>query len=448
VNHENEHPLTTLLGELRAFSMVPLESEPLPNERSVAERRAGLRSDAEEPVSTLTLLDLRGVLRWHVGTTAAPARVRAGRRAAQRGSETRDDVVAEFKIEDTPPNQIHQKLRDLDASLTPGQGLRTLLRDGKLGSEAGPREKGRILLFVHGTFSNVETMVKEIAVTQPGRAFLNDAHAQYDQVLALNHPTLSVSPVLNAAKLGQLFRGSKAEVDVICHSRGGLVTRWWREVLDQPGRLGETVFVGSPLQGTGLAAPARLKTALDVLTNLANALTTASKVGGAVFPMALPLWKASSVLFGFFGKLMQLAARTPVLDAGVALIPGLAAQSMESANGELLHARDYFSSFPDDERRRRVDSYRFVTSNFETEDPGWKFWRYFRKSKLMDAGADAVFEGENDLVVDTPNMTSLAEVQPRIRPEHVLAFDKTQLVTHVGYFQRTEAIEFLRKQLL
>ena len=56
-----------------------------------------------------------------------------------------------------------------------------------------------------------------------GTAFLRDAGKSYDQVLAFDHPTLSVSPVLNGLDLARRFAGTKAKVDVIAHGRGGLV---------------------------------------------------------------------------------------------------------------------------------------------------------------------------------------------------------------------------------
>ena len=162
------------------------------------------------------------------------------------------------------------------------------------------------------------------------------AFGNYQQVLAFNHPTLSVSPLLSAAALRQHFRGNEANVDVICHSRGGLVVRWWLEVLDQvPVPRGRVVFAGPSLAGTGLAAPARLRGALNVLTNISKTLGTISKGSALVFPAAAPIGHAAGVLFGLFGKLTGIAAHTPIVDAGVAMIPGLSGQSREGANGEI-----------------------------------------------------------------------------------------------------------------
>jgi hypothetical protein len=43
----------------------------------------------------------------------------------------------------------------------------------------------------------------------------------YDQVLTFDHYTVSRSPVLNALELPRIMAFSTADVDIICHSRGG-----------------------------------------------------------------------------------------------------------------------------------------------------------------------------------------------------------------------------------
>ena len=46
------------------------------------------------------------------------------------------------------------------------------------------------------------------------------------------------------------------------------------------------VFVGSPLAGTSLASPYRLRAALDMMANVANALSLAGQAASTVFPLA------------------------------------------------------------------------------------------------------------------------------------------------------------------
>jgi hypothetical protein len=418
-------------------------------------RRARRRRGEGERVGYMTLIDSDGVLRWELGLGPAPVRRLRSRKAwSPSGSAGTGDIVRQFKFDELPPNAVGVKLRQLDDYLTPNQGLREVTRRLTVGEEATPIKTGRILLIVHGTFSNCEHLLEEIGGTPRGRNLLGRTFGskKYQQVLAFNHPTLSVSPILNAAALAQHFRSSGAEVDVICHSRGGLVVRWWLEVLDHvPKPRGRAVFAGPSLAGTGLAAPARLRGALNVLTNLSRTLGVIGKTSALVFPAAAPIGHAAGVLFGFFGKLTDIAARTPIVDAGVAMIPGLAGQSREGANGEILRLRQSFTRLEDSERRRRfVDNYYFLKSNFEPLDPTWKFWQYFRKDYLAHAAADVVFDGQNDLVVDTESMASLTDeiFDSSMAAGHIENFGGTsKVVHHLNYFLQPEAIKFIEGSL-
>ncbi len=419
-------------------------------------RREQRRRGEREKVGYMSLVETDGVLRWELGPGPAPSRLAGPRRRAGAPSPfagpTR--VVKRFKFSELPPNKIGARLRELDDALTKKQGLREVQAGPTIGREVLPVEKGRILLIVHGTFSSGDNLLAELGATRDGKQLVDRAlrGGRYQQVLVFNHPTLSVSPILNAAELAQYFRGSNASVDVICHSRGGLVARWWLEVLDHSDAArGRVVFAGPPLAGTGLAAPARLQGALNLLTNISRTLTAVAKTSGLVFPAAAPIGEAAGVLFGLFGKLTALAARTPFLDAGVAMIPGLAAQSLEGANGEILRLRESFAAL---DAKRRLDrylrNYYFLKSNFEPQDPGWRFWQYFRGQQLAARAADVVFEGPNDLVVDTQSMINLADDvrDDSIDAGRVEAFGGTSAtVHHLNYFQQPEALRLIAKAL-
>lgn len=448
-------------GSLRSFGILSMDGPRIERQTRTADLRLRRSKRFDDAVGILTLTDEDGVLRWRVGSGAAPARP-AGRRAAGGRLGSRARVIEQFKFEDVEPNRIGQKLVELDQLLTGAQGLFSV--DGKVlaelekgrtnvsfGEAVRPRADGRILLFVHGTFSNCEQLLTELAGSPQGVDLLKTLvkGERYGQVLAFNHPTLSVSPLLNAVELARLFRGSAAEVDVICHSRGGLVTRAWLELLDErdAGR-GRVIFAGSPLAGTSLAAPARLKASLDVLTNLSKALSAAVEVGGAFFPLALPYGQAAMALMSLFGKVTELAVQSPLLDAGVSLIPGLAAQSRQGANAEILALRRSFSDLSSSERKRYLERYYFLRSNFESEDPGWRFWRYFRKSALADRAADVIFDAENDLVVDSASMCSLADDIGSLHAEHVCDLSGKKTVHHLNYFRQPEVVSFLRQALM
>ena len=376
---------------------------------------------SEAPGSVL-LTESDGVLRW--GDPGGFGAL-GGRRAAGAPAGR---IVGEFKFETLAPAKIGEYLEQLDRVLTPVQGLRRLRGDVLEDAEEPPR-RGRVLLLVHGTFSTGDTLVREIRTTESGRRFLERAAARYDEVLAFDHPTLSVPPLLNALDLARAFAGSRARVDVVAHSRGGIVARWWLEALrgeDAP--TARAVLVGSPLAGTSLAAPPRLRAALDLLTNIGRALTLATSTAA----MAFPFLSVAAGLVRVLMSISRLGARTPLLDAGVALVPGLLGQSRVGNNAELVRLRRL---------ARPGVRYFAVRSRFESDAQGWGFWRRFVSvTGLAEMGTSAVFDGPSDLVVDTASMADLSDGR---EIEDVHDFGPADGVHHTAYFRRPETLDFL-----
>ena len=132
---------------------------------------------------------------------------------------------------------------------------------------------GRSLLFVHGTFSTAHGAFNLIA--DPVFRSLFDRYE--GRVFAFNHFTLSHDPHRNVDwLLQQLPSGPPLEVDIICHSRGGLVAR---TLAEQPPVAGvdaariavrRIVFVGVPNAGTLLANPDHMITMIDRFTTALN----------------------------------------------------------------------------------------------------------------------------------------------------------------------------------
>ncbi|HEY7546136.1 MAG TPA: hypothetical protein VID27_14690, partial [Blastocatellia bacterium] len=232
----------------------------------ISDLRRSRRRWRDDNIGMLTLVESDGVWRWEEGGVVA---MRPGRRA-RRGRATSGEIVKEFKFEKLPPNQITGFIQKMDLKLTPNQGLRRW--DGtSLQPANAPTAKKRALVFIHGTFSNNDNLFSEIQKTSGGKEFLARALRHYDEVLTFDHPTLAVSPILNALDLARLFAGCSAELDIICHSRGGLVTRWWLEGFNAKNAK-RVVFVASPLAGTSLAAPPNLRGALSLIANISRAL--------------------------------------------------------------------------------------------------------------------------------------------------------------------------------
>src|SRR5258708_6236765 len=261
----------------------PEEYQPSDKNReiTIAKKRRMRRSlDTEEdPRLAMTLTEVDGILRWNEGYGY---RRRTGLRRSRRGLGIEGDVVAPINFEKLEPSKIGDYLQTLDKKLTPNcdvntprNGMRELIQGSWQKAGTNPLPKGRVLLFIHGTFSNNEMYLHELSQTAEGKGLLakiqNKQH--YDQVLAFDHPTLSVSPVLNAMDLGRMFKGSAAHVDVISHSRGGLFTRGWFETYATRTK-GKPLAVldGSPLAGTSRASSPRLRPGIHQLSNVAQAV--------------------------------------------------------------------------------------------------------------------------------------------------------------------------------
>lgn len=425
-------------AELSMFSTAYDGKYELP---AVGQRRRRLRAGEPDPISTVALvLNDDGVLLWREGAQSAELagpRLRRGLSPAVEG-----ELVEMYQFEKLEPNEINQFLITLDGKLNPESGLMRLeLKPGTKKVTAHslaepPSGKKRRLLLVHGTFSKGAAFTDGFEHAPNGADFLKRVFAHYDEVLAFEHPTLSVSPLLNAYDLFGLMAKASGPLDLVAHSRGGLVARWFLEGFgaalgDGPYR---AVLVGAPLGGTSLAAPPRLRSALSLLSNLGTVL----KAGGAAAVAYLSLLAAPLALLKIATSVVSVAAKTPLIDAAVAMIPGLAGQSRVARNHELerLHALAL----------AKPPAYFVVQSNFETEDAGWKFWKWFRADKLMDAGADKIFPGANDLVVDTGSMSEFA-LQPTLAAADRHDFGTSSKVYHTNYFEQRETLEFILDRL-
>src|SRR5258708_7386402 len=243
--------------------------------------------------------------------------------------------------------------------------------------------------------------------------------------------------VVAPINLGRMLKGSEADVDVISHSRGGLVTRWWFETYDTRTKgKSRAVLVGSPLAGTSLASAPRLRAGINLLTNVAKVVGKGTSLASATFPIL-------TVVTGLLRVLVSagtLAAKTPILDAAVALIPGLSAQAPVSTNEQLNRLNEVHTN---------KLTYFAVQSNFKPTAPGWEFWKYFVHigDRLKDWGSDMVFNAPNDLVVDTASMTVLVKPPQPISIAAPLDFGDSPTVHHTVYFRQPQTASFIAKSL-
>jgi pimeloyl-ACP methyl ester carboxylesterase len=430
-------------------------------------RRRQAANITDEPIKTVSLIEKDGVLLWcddiPEGTPSkldiGPRRRRLRRRA---GLPPAPPVAIPPEMKDGPlvltrtfpvlaPNKIIAAVGKIDQRLNPALdgSLRSRLRllrrgaDGNftLGDDVAGSFDGRTLLFVHGTFSNAENMLAEFKATQAGLSLLNAAMGganPYDNVVFFEHPTLAVSPVINALELGRFFANSSGQIDVVAHSRGGLVVRWWLEAFGKslsvlPAAPVRAVLAGSPLAGTSLAAPDKLQSALSLLSNIGTFMQATLNLVGPANPFIWVAGKLVQVIVSATGAL----ARTPLVDGVVALIPGLSGQSLVSNNLEINRLRLGPCAIE--------PRYYAVQSNFETADPEWKFWQYFRRKNLADMATNAIFPEQNDLVVDTKSMIDFGVPNLHLA-DQPYNFGTTDHIWHCNYFRQPQTIDYISEK--
>ena len=264
---------------------------------------------------------------------------------------------------------------------------------------------GRALLMIHGTFSSTHA-----AFSQLPPDYVRDLCQQYSgRVFAFDHLTLSQDPKANADWfLKQIPSGIALDLDIVCHSRGGLVSRVLaeREVTanPSPARVRRIVFLGAPNAGTALADSKYMSTFLDSYTNVLN-----------LFLDMLPESGVIEALEGIIAVVKQLSVNT---------LKGLDGLGAMQPNGEFLRTLN----------RGRKDDKRYfaISANFEPQhNPGFKA---YIANRLMDK----IFKAENDLVVPTAsayekNGSDLFPIDDRY------IFSASDGVHHCNYFSQKAA---------
>ncbi|MEP3654755.1 MAG: hypothetical protein ABJO36_07655 [Litorimonas sp.] len=407
-----------------------------------------------------------GVLRWHVSETG----YRAGSRRAgrdHRASLPAGKIEKQYAFEKlTGSNQVSKLVSAIDDKCTnpDKRGLWKLndsldydIKFSDIRSEGDLTNK-KILLFIHGTFSHGDTTAQQIKTAESrthgkfGHDFVKKASEKYDLVLSFNHPTLAVSPMVNAFNLASELRdpnGPPKSIDIICHSRGGVVTRWWLEGFASQDSDYRVVFLGAPLGGTSLASPTNLKSGMNLISNYAQV------TGKGLAMTANPILMAAGSVFATIGSIAKIGAKAPVLDAACAIFPGLMGQARTNTNYEIKNLRTA-GSF-----QAHRENYYAVISNFEPSDlEKWKFWNVFCKPKsyAMDL-AEGVIDKliftrldenkkrvpiANDMVVDCESMTDLAD-GASIPQDNIYDFKNSSKVHHTNYVVQFHTLNFIRE---
>lgn len=264
---------------------------------------------------------------------------------------------------------------------------------------------GRALLLVHGTFSRAHS-----AFGAMPREFVESLHTLYGgRVFALDHFTLSHDPKKNVSWfLDQLPGEAALDLDIICHSRGGLVSRVLTERQSEFSlgsrslRVGKVIFVATPNAGTILADGDHIGDLIDTFTNIAN-----------FFPDV----GVSDIVAGVIAVAKQLAV------GAFEGLPGLQAMVPDGKFAKMLNSGD----------RSGDTRYFALASDYSASEPGLGA---FVKDRLMDL----VFKGGNDLVVPTDGVFD-ANGSGFFPIEDRLVFTNSESIPHTDFFARRPARE-------
>ncbi|GAA2492864.1 CHAT domain-containing protein [Terrabacter carboxydivorans] len=293
----------------------------------------------------------------------------------------------------------------------------------------------RVLLLVHGTFSSTTGAFGALAVTPGAEGFVDTLVQAYDAVIGFDHRTLSVDPEQNARDLLALLAPHDGELvlDVITHSRGGLVTRSFVEAV-LPGAglrtsVDSIVFVAATNGGTHLADPERWHDLVDLYTNL----VMAGAAGLSLVPGGAPFGAIVSGVVTGIGALVKYLVSYAAGDDGV---PGLAAMTPDGSFVTTLN--DVQPGQPAPGTDWHVVTSDFHVSLFDDHHNPPEFPRELAV-KLAEGFVDGLFHGRNDLVVDTDSMSAIGGPAGGYVRD-TFALGTNDVVHHVNYFSQLSVI--------
>ncbi|HEX2370861.1 MAG TPA: hypothetical protein VHM94_16695 [Acidimicrobiia bacterium] len=275
--------------------------------------------------------------------------------------------------------------------------------------------QGPNLWFVHGTFSTSHGGFYQLPPE-----FLGALNEKYqNRVVAFDHPSLSVDPLANAAELSsRIPDGMELEVDIVAHSRGGLVARAIAGELDGPLpglRVRRAVLVGTPNHGTPLANPDHMIDFLDRITTWLN---------------VIPPGPASVVT-----EVLE-AVLTAVKVLGHAALKGLPGLTSMDPSGEYLKRLNAGAA---------ADTVYYAVGSDYDPVSGLRTLAKSARNLVMDR----VFaDSANDLVVPTAGVyEGSADPAFPIPEDRRLVFAKGDGIDHGGYFARPQFAERLSEWL-
>ena len=417
-------------------------------------RREGRSREPSEPEITLTVpgvadsfgqvllaCDEDGVLTWHFPEESAPTgggkrrtsrntyRIPA-RKVGKPATEKRGLIgalgkklfkVLAFALADKALGMAGNYFVSKYEQSRMGHRLRSFTADNYRNPEVDDMDhegvrrlsSGKALLFIHGTASRTH---KAFALLPED--FVSELNSHYEgRVFAFDHPTLSVSPAANVEWLADTLKSIQPtrplEVDIVAHSRGGLVGRVICECAAEAGldsgmlSVDKLVMVATPNAGTPLANRKHLGTFVDTLTNCLEFFPD----NPATDTLDVVLEVVKQIAVGVMGGLDGLRSMEP--------------------EGAFLQGRL--------NKPATVQAvYHAIAADYEP-GPGTALSRYAR-----DYLTDLVFGGAaNDLVVPSDGVFE-DNGASNFPIQDVLRMGSDEMVDHSGFWDRAAALAKLR----
>jgi tetratricopeptide (TPR) repeat protein len=323
----------------------------------------------------------------------------------------------------------------IDDQVVPG--LYPLPRQGRLTKFKGsgvaplaalPASAKPLLVFVHGTFSNSAAAFGDLWSQHPQRVAALFEH--YDgHVFALDHATLTVSPVANALALAHALPQG-AQLHLVTHSRGGLVAEVLARVAGNPTLAGEDLAAFADhdrkaLKQLGAELKARAVRVARVVRVACPARGTLLASGRLDAYLSVFRWTLQLAGVPVLPELVDLLSAVAERREDVHTMPGLAAQIPDSALIRWLHAGE--EPVPGE--------LRVVAGDVQPDSPtAW----------LKTLLADGFYWTDNDFVVQTSSMYGGA---PRAGGASFL-LDRGGKVSHGRYFHHPRSAEGVCNALL
>jgi pimeloyl-ACP methyl ester carboxylesterase len=269
----------------------------------------------------------------------------------------------------------------------------------------------RALLFIHGTFSTSHGGFSGLPDSAVGQLW----ERYQGRVFAFDHPTLSSTPAENVGRLLSLIPpGRSIPVDVVSHSRGGLVARALADATagqaHPPLRLTSSVFVAAPNLGTALADDKNLGAFVNRMTTMLNLIPDG------------PWSVVTDVLAGVLDLVKIIAV------GAVNGLPGLQSMDpLDPALGNLGMNGD--PAVP----------YYAIDTNYEPTGS------LLQLARAKDAAVDMIFgDAANDLVVPTDGVVGRSGLPGFPVPaERRRSFGRNSRVWHCSFFSQPQTVAAL-----